>query len=72
VHHSPPSLSSELCFVAAPRSAAARHDELRLLFHFEGATLDLPRGNYMFEMEEAAGRSVITCLAISNAGPGSV
>jgi hypothetical protein len=65
VHHSP-SLS-ELCFVAP--SSSARPDVPKLLFHFEGATLDLPRGNYMFEIEEA-GRSA-TCLAINNAGPGS-
>ena len=38
----------------------------KLLFHFEGATLDLPRENYMFEMEDA-GRS-FTCLAINAGG----
>ncbi|TKW02637.1 hypothetical protein SEVIR_8G253100v4 [Setaria viridis] len=60
---------SQLCF-AAPSSSTAKPDDVpKLLFHFEGATLDLPRENYMFDAVEE-GRS-ITCLAI-NAGGGSM
>ncbi|CAN6373203.1 unnamed protein product [Urochloa humidicola] len=59
-----PSLSP-LCFVAP--SAEKKPGVPKLLFHFdEGATLDLPRENYMFEAVEA-GRS-ITCLAINDGG----
>ena len=36
----------------------------RLALHFEGATLELPRENYMFEFEDAGGGS-FTCLVIN-------
>ncbi|CAD6203383.1 unnamed protein product [Miscanthus lutarioriparius] len=53
-----------ICFVLP--SSGDRPELPKLLFHFEGATLDLPRENYMFEMEDA-GRS-FTCLAINAGG----
>ncbi|CAD6210953.1 unnamed protein product [Miscanthus lutarioriparius] len=53
-----------ICFVLP--SSGDRPELPKLLFHFEGATLDLPRENYMFEIENA-GRS-FTCLAINAAG----
>ncbi|KAJ1297394.1 hypothetical protein BS78_01G372500 [Paspalum vaginatum] len=55
-------LLSQLCF-SVPRGEEP--DVPKLVFHFDGATLDLPRENYMFEFEDAAGS--FTCLAI-NAG----
>ncbi|PVH32788.1 hypothetical protein PAHAL_9G486600 [Panicum hallii] len=58
------SLLSQLCF-SAPRRARPG-DVPRLALHFEGATLELPRENYMFEFEDAGGGS-FTCLAV-NAG----
>lgn len=55
---------SRLCFsFSVPRRA--KPDVPKLVLHFEGATLDLPRENYMFEFEDAGGS--VTCLAI-NAG----
>ncbi|TVU47269.1 hypothetical protein EJB05_06862, partial [Eragrostis curvula] len=51
-----------LCFGVPP---GAKPDVPKLALHFEGATLDLPRENYIFEFEEA-GRSNI-CLAIFEA-----
>lgn len=62
VHNSTSSLS-QLCFSVPP---GAKPDVPALVLHFEGATLDLPRENYMFEIEEAGGIR-LTCLAI-NAG----
>ena len=53
---------SQLC-ISVPRRA--KPDVPKLVLHFEGATLDLPRENYMFEFEDAGGS--VTCLAI-NAG----
>jgi hypothetical protein len=55
---------SQLCF-SVPRRA--KPDVPQLVLHFEGATLALPRENYMFEFEDAGGS--FTCLAI-NAGDG--
>ncbi|XP_051181459.1 aspartic proteinase nepenthesin-1-like [Lolium perenne] len=50
----------QLCFLVPPQG---KPDVPKLVLHLEGATLDLPRENYMFEFEEA-GRN-ITCLAVS-------
>ncbi|RLN39270.1 pentatricopeptide repeat-containing protein [Panicum miliaceum] len=55
---------SQLCF-SAPRRATP-DDVPRLALHFEGATLELPRENYMFDLEDAGGGG-FTCLAV-NAG----
>ncbi|KAL6902243.1 hypothetical protein ACP4OV_005119 [Aristida adscensionis] len=57
---------SQLCFSVPP---GAKPAVPKLVFHFEGATLDLPRENYMFEIEEA-GRN-FTCLALNAGGAGS-
>ncbi|EEE58952.1 hypothetical protein OsJ_10633 [Oryza sativa Japonica Group] len=38
----------------------------KLVLHFEGATMDLPRENYVFEVEDAG--SSILCLAIIEGG----
>jgi hypothetical protein len=53
-----------LCFTVPP---GAKADVPKLVLHFEGATLDLPQENYVFEYEEAAGRSHV-CLAILEGG----
>lgn len=60
------SLLSQLCF-SAPRRARPDDDVPRLALHLEGATLELPRENYMFEFEDAGGGS-FTCLAVSAGG----
>ncbi|KAL6902244.1 hypothetical protein ACP4OV_005120 [Aristida adscensionis] len=52
-------MSGHLCFSVPPM---AKPTIPKLVFHFEGATLDLPQENYMFEMEEAG--SSFTCLAL--------
>lgn len=62
VHNTTTSSVSQLCFSAPPQ---AKPNVPKLVLHLEGATLDLPRENYMFELEEAG--SSITCLAV-NAG----
>uniref|UniRef100_A0A0D9VTD5 Peptidase A1 domain-containing protein n=1 Tax=Leersia perrieri TaxID=77586 RepID=A0A0D9VTD5_9ORYZ len=62
--HKPSSSSvSQLCFSMPTRE---KPDVPRLVLHLEGATLDLPRENYMFEFEEAGGSGSITCLAINS------
>ncbi|XP_006649992.2 aspartic proteinase nepenthesin-1-like [Oryza brachyantha] len=59
--HKPTSSSvSQLCFSVPP---GVKPDVPALVLHFEGASLDLPRENYMFEIEEAGGS--VTCLAIN-------
>ncbi|CAN6320194.1 unnamed protein product [Urochloa humidicola] len=58
-----------LCF-AMPESGKKkkkRQEVPKLVFHFEGATLDLPRENYVFEMEED-GQSKM-CIAIISSPP---
>nr|TKV96441.1 LOW QUALITY PROTEIN: hypothetical protein SEVIR_9G428600v2 [Setaria viridis] len=55
---------SQLCFTVP--TAGARPDVPKLVLEFEGGTLDLPRENYMFEIE-AAGVSA-TCLAVNDGG----
>ncbi|KAG8096207.1 hypothetical protein GUJ93_ZPchr0013g34554 [Zizania palustris] len=61
VHNSTSSSSvSQLCFSAPP---GAKPEVPALVLHFKGATLNLPRENYMFELEEAGDN--ITCLAIN-------
>ncbi|XP_062215786.1 aspartic proteinase nepenthesin-1-like [Phragmites australis] len=64
VRNSTASSFTQLCFSAPPR---AKPDVPKLVLHFEAATLDLPRENYMFEIEDTGGS--FTCLAI-NAGDG--
>ncbi|CAM0872944.1 unnamed protein product [Alopecurus aequalis] len=61
VHNS--TTTSQLCFLLPPQG---KPDVPKLVLHLEGATLDLPRENYMFELQEA-GRN-ITCLAVNAGG----
>jgi hypothetical protein len=56
---------SQLCFTVP--TPGARPDVPKLVLEFEGATLDLPLENYMFEIEAAAGVSA-TCLAVNDGG----
>ncbi|CAN6289625.1 unnamed protein product [Urochloa humidicola] len=56
---------SQLCFTV-PAAGAAPGDVPKLVLEFEGATVDLPRENYMFDIE-AAGVSA-TCLAVNDGG----
>ncbi|KAF2938977.1 hypothetical protein DAI22_03g157400 [Oryza sativa Japonica Group] len=49
------------CFSAPSQ---AKPDVPKLVLHFEGATMDLPRENYVFEVPDDAGNSII-CLAIN-------
>ncbi|KAK3147412.1 hypothetical protein QOZ80_3BG0282040 [Eleusine coracana subsp. coracana] len=53
---------TQLCFLV-PRGV--KPDVPKLVFHFEGAVLDLPRENYMFDIQDRGGN--FTCLAV-NAG----
>ncbi|KAL5219416.1 hypothetical protein ABZP36_020100 [Zizania latifolia] len=48
------------CFLAPPR---AKPDVPKLVLHLEGATMDLPRENYVFEIEGEGSTRI--CLAIS-------
>ncbi|TVU47266.1 hypothetical protein EJB05_06859, partial [Eragrostis curvula] len=50
-----------LCFASSPGKTP---NVPKLILHFDGATLDLPPANYMFDFEDA-GASVI-CLAINS------
>uniref|UniRef100_J3LN85 Peptidase A1 domain-containing protein n=1 Tax=Oryza brachyantha TaxID=4533 RepID=J3LN85_ORYBR len=52
-----------VCFTAPPRT---KPDVPKLVLHLEGATLDLPRENYVFEVEDA-GNSYL-CLAMIEGG----
>jgi hypothetical protein len=52
------------CFSAPSQ---AKPDVPKLVLHFEGATMDLPRENYVFEVPDDAGNSII-CLAINELG----
>ncbi|CAN6306833.1 unnamed protein product [Urochloa humidicola] len=54
----------QLCFTVP--AAGARPDVPKLVLEFEGATVDLPRENYMFDIE-ASGVSA-TCLAVNDGG----
>uniref|UniRef100_A0A0D9VTD6 Peptidase A1 domain-containing protein n=1 Tax=Leersia perrieri TaxID=77586 RepID=A0A0D9VTD6_9ORYZ len=51
---------SYLCFSVPPRTK--KPDVPKLVLHLDGATMDLPRENYVFEVEDA-GNSIV-CLAI--------
>uniref|UniRef100_A0A0E0KCZ7 Peptidase A1 domain-containing protein n=1 Tax=Oryza punctata TaxID=4537 RepID=A0A0E0KCZ7_ORYPU len=51
------------CFLAPLR---AKPDMPKLVLLFEGATMDLPRENYVFEVEDAG--SSVVCLAIIEGG----
>ncbi|CAL4922375.1 unnamed protein product [Urochloa decumbens] len=53
---------SQLCFTLP--AAGARPDVPKLVLEFEGATVDLPRENYMFDIDGA------TCLAVNDGGGG--
>jgi len=50
-----------LCFAVLPRAKKPRMP--RLVFHFEGATLDLPRENYLIDYEEKGRREICVVLA---------
>ncbi|TVU47265.1 hypothetical protein EJB05_06858, partial [Eragrostis curvula] len=52
-----------LCFVV-PKGAKPRVP--KLMFHFEGATLDLPRENYVLDYEEKGRRAI--CIVIGDGG----
>ncbi|KAF8683936.1 hypothetical protein HU200_044883 [Digitaria exilis] len=55
-----------LCF-AVPSAAAGKKQEVpKLVLHFEGATLDLPRENYVFEVDEGGQSNM--CIAIFSSG----
>ncbi|TVU47268.1 hypothetical protein EJB05_06861, partial [Eragrostis curvula] len=56
-----------LCFATSPGTTP---HVPKLMLHFDGATLDLPPENYMFDFEDA-GASVI-CLAINSGGDTTV
>ncbi|GJM96027.1 hypothetical protein PR202_ga12831 [Eleusine coracana subsp. coracana] len=55
--------TTPLCFTL---SAGTKSDVPKLILHFDGATLDLPRDNYMFELQDAGVR--VTCLAVNPGG----
>ncbi|KAL6902245.1 hypothetical protein ACP4OV_005121 [Aristida adscensionis] len=54
-----------ICF-AAPHDRRKLHVP-KLVLHFEGATLDLPRKNYVFEIDDEEDRSN-TCIAVIPGG----
>ncbi|WVZ61516.1 hypothetical protein U9M48_011377 [Paspalum notatum var. saurae] len=60
---------SQLCFTVPAPAGGQPPDVPKLVLQFDGATLDLPRASYMFEVEDN-GVSV-TCLALNNAGAAS-
>ncbi|OAY71920.1 aspartic proteinase nepenthesin-1-like [Ananas comosus] len=53
----------DLCF-SLPSSPSAKVDVPKLIFHFEGADMDLPRDNYMFQ-DSSVG---LMCLAMLDSG----
>ncbi|KAL5217393.1 hypothetical protein ABZP36_018077 [Zizania latifolia] len=55
------------CFLAPPR---ANPDVPKLVLHLEGATMDLPRENYVFEIEEEGSTRI--CLALNEGGKTSI
>ncbi|KAG8063596.1 hypothetical protein GUJ93_ZPchr0003g17304 [Zizania palustris] len=55
------------CFLAPPR---AKPDVPKLVLHLEGATMDLPRENYVFEIEEEGSTRI--CLALNEGDETSV
>ncbi|KAF0909669.1 hypothetical protein E2562_000029 [Oryza meyeriana var. granulata] len=55
-----------LCFFAPPLGKPQRPYVPKLVLHFEGATMNLPRENYVFEVEDE-GNSFV-CLAINEGG----
>ncbi|GJN31304.1 hypothetical protein PR202_gb19686 [Eleusine coracana subsp. coracana] len=55
--------TTPLCFTSPP---GTKPKVPRLILHFDGATLDLPRENYMFELQDAG--VSITCLAVNSGG----
>ncbi|CAN6301103.1 unnamed protein product [Urochloa humidicola] len=58
-----------LCFAVSEESGKKKkkYEVPKLVFHFEGATLDLPRENYVFEMEEDGQNNM--CIAIISSPP---
>jgi len=59
-----------LCFAVSSLSSGKKQEVPKLELQFDGATLDLPRENYVFEMEDG-GRSNI-CIAIMSSGGGGM
>ncbi|GJN08036.1 hypothetical protein PR202_ga25921 [Eleusine coracana subsp. coracana] len=55
--------ATPLCFTSPP---GTRPNVPRLILHLDGATLDLPRENYMFELQDAD--VSVTCLAVNSGG----
>ncbi|KAF8731175.1 hypothetical protein HU200_016497 [Digitaria exilis] len=55
-----------LCFAVSSAAAGKKQEVPKLVLHFEGATLDLPRENYVFEMEQGGQSSM--CIAILSSG----
>ncbi|KAG2552366.1 hypothetical protein PVAP13_9KG422500 [Panicum virgatum] len=58
-----------LCFAVSSAAAGKKQEVPKLELQFDGATLDLPRENYVFEMEDDGGRSNM-CIAIMSSGGG--
>ncbi|TVU47267.1 hypothetical protein EJB05_06860, partial [Eragrostis curvula] len=57
------STATPLCFTSSPGTTP---DVPKLILHFDGATLDLPPANYMFELEDAS--ASVICLAVNSGG----
>ncbi|CAL4922370.1 unnamed protein product [Urochloa decumbens] len=55
---------SQLCFTVP--AAGAKPDVPKLVLEFEGASVDLPRESYMFDIEDAGVSA--TCLAVNDGG----
>ncbi|GJN23913.1 hypothetical protein PR202_gb11605 [Eleusine coracana subsp. coracana] len=53
--------TTPLCFTLP--AAGMKPDVPKLILHFDGATLDLPRDNYMFQLQDS-----VTCLAVNPGG----
>ncbi|CAL4914127.1 unnamed protein product [Urochloa decumbens] len=60
----PVTTDEPLCFAV---SGKKKHEVPKLSFHFEGATLDLPRENYVYEIEDG-GQSNMCIAALSSDG----
>ncbi|CAN6289630.1 unnamed protein product [Urochloa humidicola] len=58
-----------LCFAVSGKKKNQTAAVPKLVLEFEGATLDLPRENYVFEMEDDGGQSNM-CIAVGSSGGG--
>ncbi|KAF8731176.1 hypothetical protein HU200_016498 [Digitaria exilis] len=55
-----------LCFAVSSAAAGKKQEVPKLVLQFEGATLDLPRENYVYEMEQGGQSSM--CIAVMSSG----